>query len=560
MTKRFLSAILIVFVIISETAFCSSLPFTVTREIDYVTINGKSEDALVFVQVINPEQQPTAAADIGFEDSVFYIETLETNPVDGTYSTSFELNEVDSSGYYKIYVNDSASTGEYAQIYNFSSADLAAALNAFKTAVDSEFSIIYNQYKEAFDATIKEIAALNANCDLLEHSFEIAKTGYFDGKLAQESAFTSVVDIQKLLKITYTVDMLKRGIAIDEIITNLDKAMPDDVMMENFKYIFAKITDLDSLDSADKLIAAIEKASIMSNIYNSSYQACADTIVKYAENLGISTNDLNSGFTAVQIAKNIDTSEAAVIKYAKDGMGTVVHDIVSKLKSSSRPSGITGGGSGGGGMSGGKGGDSIVTENTPIVLPEKETIATLKSFNDLKGYEWAETAIYALKDKNIVSGKSELNYAPADKLTREEAVTLLVKAFDLTAVQENETVFTDCDIKQWYYPYVVIGYQSNIVKGISEFVFGVGNHITRQDLSVLINRCLMANKVYLESGETKFADNDDVAEYAISAIGALSENGIINGYEDNRFLPNGNITRAEAAVMIYRAMEAGGIE
>ena len=41
------------------------------------------------------------------------------------------------------------------------------------------------------------------------------------------------------------------------------------------------------------------------------------------------------------------------------------------------------------------------------------------------------------------------------------------------------------------------------------------------------------------------------------AITALSEKGIINGYSDGTFKPNGNITRAEAATIIARAAELG---
>ena len=35
----------------------------------------------------------------------------------------------------------------------------------------------------------------------------------------------------------------------------------------------------------------------------------------------------------------------------------------------------------------------------------------------------------------------------------------------------------------------------------------------------------------------------------------MIENGIINGYDDGTFNPSGYVTRAEAAVMLYRVID-----
>ena len=44
-----------------------------------------------------------------------------------------------------------------------------------------------------------------------------------------------------------------------------------------------------------------------------------------------------------------------------------------------------------------------------------------------------------------------------------------------------------------------------------------------------------------------------ISEYAKEAISALSSVEIINGYTTGEFSPLGNITRAEAAQMLYKA-------
>ena len=43
--------------------------------------------------------------------------------------------------------------------------------------------------------------------------------------------------------------------------------------------------------------------------------------------------------------------------------------------------------------------------------------------------------------------------------------------------------------------------------------------------------------------------------WAYEAISVLCTKNIIAGYEDGTFKPNNNITRAEAAALIYRIMQ-----
>ena len=54
---------------------------------------------------------------------------------------------------------------------------------------------------------------------------------------------------------------------------------------------------------------------------------------------------------------------------------------------------------------------------------------------------------------------------------------------------------------------------------------------------------------------TQFNDDEEISDYAKSAISFLSAMGIINGVGDNNFAPKDNATRAQAAVIIYAAYQ-----
>ena len=53
-----------------------------------------------------------------------------------------------------------------------------------------------------------------------------------------------------------------------------------------------------------------------------------------------------------------------------------------------------------------------------------------------------------------------------------------------------------------------------------------------------------------------FADNESIADYAKNSVYNLKDSGVINGYDDNTFNPHSKLTRAEAAKMIYMAMQS----
>ena len=112
---------------------------------------------------------------------------------------------------------------------------------------------------------------------------------------------------------------------------------------------------------------------------------------------------------------------------------------------------------------------------------------------------------------------------------------------------EGSTHFDDVTKGAWYESYINTAVVNNIVSGISETEFGVGEKITRQDMAVMISRALKLE----ESKDEKFSDDADISDYAKSAVYAVKSAGIISGMGDNMFMPKSFATRAQAAQMIY---------
>ncbi len=234
---------------------------------------------------------------------------------------------------------------------------------------------------------------------------------------------------------------------------------------------------------------------------------------------------------------------------------TTIDDLKSDLDKANTTTGSSGGGGGGssgGGSSSSSSNSSYIGGNAvqlPIQLPKEET-----PFLDLAGYEWAEDAILTLYDEGVVNGTSATTFEPARTVMREEFVKMLCAAFGLGTLG-GRTVFEDVVPGEWYEGYIKKAAETGIVTGMSETWFGVGDQITRQDMAVILYRALNQKGKVIESVDGYFADAGEIAEYAQTAVWALSGIGIVNGVGNDTFAPRANATRAEAAVMIQRCVD-----
>lgn len=220
---------------------------------------------------------------------------------------------------------------------------------------------------------------------------------------------------------------------------------------------------------------------------------------------------------------------------------TQVSNIKNSLNSSSAPSG------------GGSGQD--IGTKVEEYEPSYEEDKTVAIFNDLASVSWAEKQILYLADRGIVNGKGNNHFDPNGYVTREEFVKMLVTAFNIHNVDAHSG-FGDSDSAKWYDSYIASAANKGIVKGDNNGNFGVGENITREDMSVLVYRTLQSEKSFdVQSMNVLFADHTNISDYAVEGIYALKKAGYINGMGNNMFAPKNSCTRAEAAVIIYNVIQ-----
>lgn len=207
----------------------------------------------------------------------------------------------------------------------------------------------------------------------------------------------------------------------------------------------------------------------------------------------------------------------------------------------------------GGGSS--KGGGSTVSFNSNVSSSENQNITDLPQtngvFSDLDSVLWAKDSIEKLAELKIVSGIGDGLFAPDGLVKREEFIKMLVLALDV--YDENaKCSFDDVNESDWYYTYIASALECKITLGTGNSKFGAGQYLKREDVAVILNRCINVEKQRDES--FLFADDKDISDYAKESVYNLYANGVINGMGDSIFAPQGTCTRAMAAKLIYSSI------
>ncbi|NIK70567.1 S-layer homology domain-containing protein [Paenibacillus sp. BK720] len=177
------------------------------------------------------------------------------------------------------------------------------------------------------------------------------------------------------------------------------------------------------------------------------------------------------------------------------------------------------------------------------------------SFNDLSSAAWASEAIDALAAKGVIQGKAEGIFDPQSSITRAEFITLLMRALELPQ-RAAAAGFGDVSESAYYYDALAGAKAYGIVTGTGDNRFEPNKRITREDTFVMTARALDALHQLDASANgdlSSFKDAADISEYAQASISALAAASIVQG-DAAGIHPKSDLTRAEAAVMIYRIL------
>lgn len=178
--------------------------------------------------------------------------------------------------------------------------------------------------------------------------------------------------------------------------------------------------------------------------------------------------------------------------------------------------------------------------------------------------KWAMPYIGKAVRLGVVTGTSvitegnikKITFDPNGLLTREQFVVMLQR---LSGTDETDnggaSRFTDVKHDEWYSSAVRWAENAELVEGIGNNRFGIGQNITRQEIAVMLSRYVKVFGIkFIPSADdaVTFADEEKIAKWAAEGVDLLRDNKIIQGNEHKLFNPESYVTRAETASIVTR--------
>lgn len=291
------------------------------------------------------------------------------------------------------------------------------------------------------------------------------------------------------------------------------------------------------------------------------------TVLKVYDSAGYITLNF-SDYNTLKNKTNVDKSMSGKQYSSFKEIETEFSNAVTKQKKAenSSPSGSSGGGGGGGGSI-----SVVVPPVTSTPMPTNTVSDTNEDvntgtngestangeitgkliFSDMTEAKWAIEAVESLYKSGIINGTSETTFEPNRGITRAELAKILIGMAGLDPVSED--IFADVTPDMWYYPYAAAAYKAGIAQGDDTRSFNGQNIVNREEMAAMVYRMIDRKGLIIEQSDTTdFDDAEDISDWAIDSVNYLKSIGVVNGRSKNFFEPRAELTRAEAATVIYK--------
>lgn len=200
-----------------------------------------------------------------------------------------------------------------------------------------------------------------------------------------------------------------------------------------------------------------------------------------------------------------------------------------------------------------------MTIRVAVALAAALTVGTFcvsakTTLTDMDGH-WAYEYVDYGVQKGYINGYEDGSFQPEKSVSRAEFAKMLNTAIGITKKESID--FTDVAENAWYYDEVRKAVYAGCINGYEDGSFLPNNSITRQEAAVILSR--IALRAEQKRSLDDFADADDIASWAKEAFTLAYSKGFITGDDTGHLHPDGVLTRAQAAKIIYSFLESENI-
>jgi len=188
------------------------------------------------------------------------------------------------------------------------------------------------------------------------------------------------------------------------------------------------------------------------------------------------------------------------------------------------------------------------------LLRERNGSRKVAQLRDLTQANWAFREISFLVKNGYMQGVTNTAMQPEARVTRAQFAAMLLRAIGEEPPIRGQGVFRDTPARDWAAPVVEKAATLGLMQG-SQGHFRPHQGITHEEMAAIVSRVGKQygwNKAW--NGKAVSVTWSQVSPWAQPAVRDLQARKLLGGTADGTFPPKDGVTRAEAAVMIYRLL------
>lgn len=203
---------------------------------------------------------------------------------------------------------------------------------------------------------------------------------------------------------------------------------------------------------------------------------------------------------------------------------------------------------------------------TAMHMPTEMMPQFKAKFCDVHDADWFAPYVTDLSQNGIVSGYRDGCFKPGNEITRAEFIKMAMEASGkIYPPDPDKTWFTDVkNHDDWFAPYIDSAASQNLITGYPDGTFRPNAPITRaeavQMLYTMSSQLIAVNTVDQPIDSLIHFNDVSKNDWFMTPVAASYYYNLVDGVSADRFEPNRNLNRAEAAkiIKLFRDLENAG--
>ncbi|SDW71971.1 immunoglobulin-like domain-containing protein [Paenibacillus sp. CF384] len=165
---------------------------------------------------------------------------------------------------------------------------------------------------------------------------------------------------------------------------------------------------------------------------------------------------------------------------------------------------------------------------------------------------WAEANIKKAVTSGIVNGYQDGTFKPGKTVTRAEFAVMLMNALKPQEAGAKLTFTDHAKIGAWAQKAIAQAVQAAIITGYADGSFRPDAQISRAEMAAMIAKAM--GQATKEVAATDFSDDKAIPAWAKASVAFVKQAGIVQGKGNNEFAPADHATRAEAVTVLLNML------